>query len=201
MKRFNILTLVTLLSFGSAWVGLPTDAASATESKNLDETTEIVVEPHQVIVQVNGIVCSFCAYGAEKGLSKLNGLDESQFGNGVLIDIGNHRLTIFFEPETHIPFTNIYKTIKKAGYDPITFHVRVSGKIEEREDALVLTNMSNGQEFALTGSALKDILVGESADLQAHVDAKKFTGLTATVPVEIIVDTLHPGEGKTDENE
>ena len=180
MKRFNILTLVTLLSFGSAWVGLPTDAASATESKNLDETTEIVVEPHQVIVQVNGIVCSFCAYGAEKGLSKLNGLDESQFGNGVLIDIGNHRLTIFFEPETHIPFTNIYKTIKKAGYDPITFHVRVSGKIKEREDALVLTNSSNGQEFALTGLDLKDISVGESADLQAHVDAKNITVLAAT---------------------
>ena len=200
MKRFNILTLVTLLSLGSAWVGLPIDEASALPSADLDGTTKIVVEPHQAIVQVNGIVCSFCAYGAEKGLSKLNGLDKSQFGNGVLIDIGNHRITISFEPETTIPFTDMYKTIKKAGYDPISFHVRLSGKVEERKDALVLTNTSNGQEFALTGLNLKDNLVGESADLQAHVDAKKIAGLATTVPVEIIVDELHRGEGKTDES-
>ena len=31
-----------------------------------DTTGEILVAPHQAIVQVNGIVCSFCAYGAKK---------------------------------------------------------------------------------------------------------------------------------------
>lgn len=195
MKRINILSLVTLISIGS----VPIDAESTNESKELDKKSDIIVEPHQAIVQVNGIVCSFCAYGAEKGLSKLNGLNKSEYGNGVLIDIGNHRLTISFEPETPIPFAEIYKTIKKAGYDPITFYVHVSGTIEERENTLVLTNLSNGQEFSLTGSVLKDILVGESVDLQAHLDAKEITGLGASVPVKVIVDVLSRGEGKADE--
>ena len=54
----------------------------------------VVVEENQAVVQVNGVVCSFCAYGAEKALSKLDCLDKAEFGNGVLIDIETHRITL-----------------------------------------------------------------------------------------------------------
>ena len=39
-----------------------------------DPGEQIPVEPNQAIVQVNGIVCSFCAYGIEKQLQKLDGV-------------------------------------------------------------------------------------------------------------------------------
>ncbi len=77
-----------------------------------DNTAEIVVEPNQAIVQVNGIVCSFCAYGTEKNLSKLPFLDDSQFGDdGVLIDIQSHRITLALRPDQEIDLTQVYDAI------------------------------------------------------------------------------------------
>jgi len=54
----------------------------------------VLLEENQTVVQVNGIVCSFCAYGVQKSLSKLDCLDEAEFGDGVLIDIETHRVTL-----------------------------------------------------------------------------------------------------------
>ena len=47
----------------------------------------VSVGRHQAVVQVKGIVCSFCAYGTEKNLAKLPFLDPAKYGNGVLMDI------------------------------------------------------------------------------------------------------------------
>ena len=62
----------------------------------IDSGQEIItVGPQQVVVTVKGIVCSFCAVGAEKNLSKLTSLDQSKFGdNGVLIDIHSGKITL-----------------------------------------------------------------------------------------------------------
>ena len=84
----------------------------------------VVLAENQAVVQVNGVVCSFCAYGAEKALSQLDCLDQAEFGNGVLIDIDTHRITLAMRPGEEIPFREIYQRIKKAGYDPITLYGR-----------------------------------------------------------------------------
>ncbi len=61
-------------------------------------------DPHQLIVQVNGIVCSFCAFGTEKKLSKLDFLDKSRFGDGVLADITSHQVTLALNPEASVKY-------------------------------------------------------------------------------------------------
>ncbi len=53
----------------------------------LADAGPVLIEENKTVVQVSGIVCSFCAYGAEKPLSKLDCLDKEEFGDGVLIDI------------------------------------------------------------------------------------------------------------------
>ena len=58
------------------------------------DTHPVVLEENQAVVQVKGMVCSFCAYGAEKALSTLNCRNQSIFGNGVLVDIDTHRITL-----------------------------------------------------------------------------------------------------------
>ena len=85
---------------------------------------DMVVEPHQTVVQVNGVVCSFCAYGAQKSLAKLDCLDVSQFGNGVLVDINKHRITLAMAPGKEVPLRDIHSRIKKSGYDPVVFYLR-----------------------------------------------------------------------------
>ena len=83
----------------------------------------------RLIIQVNGIVCSFCAHGLEKGLSKLSDLDESEYGNGVLVDIESQFVTLAFQPDSEFPFAEVHKRIKKAGYDPVRFDFRISGAL------------------------------------------------------------------------
>ena len=87
---------------------------------SLASSPSVVLEKHRVVIQVNGVVCSFCAYGAEKALAELDCLDKAEFGDGVLIDIDTHRITLAMRPGEAIPFRDIYQRIKKAGYDPIT---------------------------------------------------------------------------------
>jgi len=50
----------------------------------------VQVKSDEIVVQVNGIVCSFCANGMEKNLSKLKFIDSSRFGDGILVDINNY---------------------------------------------------------------------------------------------------------------
>ncbi len=102
------------------------------------DDSPVVLEENQAVVQVNGVVCSFCAYGAEKALSKLDCLDSAEFGNGVLIDIETHRITLAMRPGEKIPIRDIYQRIKKAGYDPITLYVRSQGTLERSGEKLLL---------------------------------------------------------------
>jgi copper chaperone CopZ len=94
------------------------------------EDVDVFVEPHHTVIQVNGVVCSFCAYGAEKSLSKLDGLDRSEFGNGVLVDIHTQRITLAMTPGTEIPIEDIHRRIRKAGYDPVAVYLRIAGTLE-----------------------------------------------------------------------
>ncbi len=117
----------------------------------LADDDPVVVEENQTVVQVNGVVCSFCAYGAEKALSKLDCLDKAEFGNGVLIDIDTHRITLAMRPGEKIPLREIYQRIKKAGYDPITLYVRSEGTLDRSGENLLLRDAKSGQVFSIVG--------------------------------------------------
>ncbi len=91
--------------------------SSLASAKSPDGTAPVEVQANQAVIQVNGIVCSFCAYGTEKNLSKLTFLDKSQFGNnGVLIDIETHRVTLALQPDQQLNLPEVYRAIKKGGY-------------------------------------------------------------------------------------
>ena len=117
----------------------------------------LLVEPHEAVVQVNGIVCSFCAYGAEKSLSQLDCVDKSRFGNGVLVDINAHQITLALASGRDLPVAEVYQRIKKAGYDPVTVHLRLSGAIERDTGAVLLRSSEGGQLFSLLGPGLEDL--------------------------------------------
>lgn len=146
------------------------------------------VEPHRVVIQVNGIVCSFCAYGAEKSLAELDELDTSAFGNGVLIDIHTHRITLAMEPAAAIPFQEIYERIKKAGYDPIEVRFHLSGTLEGSGDTLRLRDMASDQAFAVLGSNAGALRTGDHVEVQARVDAMTIPELSEGELIGIWID-------------
>lgn len=152
-----------------------------------EEGVDVFVEPHHTVVQVNGVVCSFCAYGAEKSLSKLDGLDRSEFGNGVLVDIHTQRITLAMTPETKIPIEDIHHRIRKAGYDPVAVYLRISGTLESVGGKLLLKDAQSGQLFSIVG-ADRSRAVGESVDVQARVVDDALASVTDGAPIPVVVE-------------
>ncbi len=150
----------------------------------------VVVEENQAVVQVNGVVCSFCAYGAEKALSKLDCLDKAEFGDGVLIDIETHRITLAMRPGEGIPVRDIYERIKKAGYDPITLYVRAEGTLERSGERLLLRDAKSGQVFSIVGGETAGLADHANVSVRARLAASRIPELGESDAVEVTIDRL-----------
>jgi len=152
--------------------------------------TTISVKSNQCVVQVKGIVCSFCAYGAEKNLAKLKFLDTKQFGDGVLVDISTHRITLALNPKKTLDLEAIHEAIKIGGYDPLTIHFNLTGIVTMKDKKYILKSRDNGQLFELTGKDLYKISKKRIVTIQAHMDAKKIPKLKKNRPIKVIVDKI-----------
>ena len=70
-------------------------------------------------VNVNGIVCEFCAYGVGKKIRKLPFIDPSQYDEGVKVDIENQRVFVAVREDALLDKPALFKAIESGGYDPI----------------------------------------------------------------------------------
>jgi len=149
-----------------------------------DSERNIVLEANQVKIQVNGIVCSFCSFGVEKNLSKLDFLNASKLKHGVLVDVENQRITLAIKKGKKIDLMEVYDSIKKGGYEPVTFYLRVAGDIE-MENVLrdqanqVLYNLKSG-ELPKTGSVEVDL----------HFNANIIPSLSTEKSIEASLDRV-----------
>jgi len=71
------------------------------------------------LINVNGIVCEFCAFGVAKKLRKLDFIDPSQFEEGVKVDIENQQVFISIQEGQPLDQEAIFEAIESGGYDPI----------------------------------------------------------------------------------
>lgn len=155
-----------------------------------EEGDDVVVEPGQAVVQVNGLVCSFCAHGVEKTLKQLDVVDRDRFGgDGVFVDIDNHRVTLALLPEKPIPFAELRERIKKAGYDPVRIHLRLEGTLERNGEGWRLAGRSPRQSFVLAGET-NGWSAGATVSLRTHLDAAALEGLEDGAPVPVFVDAV-----------
>jgi len=151
---------------------------------------DISVEPKQAVVQVKGIVCSFCSYGTEKNLSKLNFLDSSKLGgNGVITDIKTGRTTLAIKEGETIDFEGIHKAVKKGGYEPVSVHFRLSGELTKSDKGLVITT-DDGRTFLITGESPSSFKVGENIDIQVHVHGDDIPNLNQDPLIPVMIDKL-----------
>ena len=72
----------------------------------------LIAQQEQVNVRVDGLSCPFCAYGLEKQLIKLDGVENLQ------IDIEKGLVTFHVQEGKSIPEEEINEAIKKAGFTP-----------------------------------------------------------------------------------
>ncbi|SQH75695.1 conserved exported protein of unknown function [Shewanella benthica] len=109
---------------------------------------------NHLTIQVKGIVCSFCAFGVEKNLSKLPFLDKTQFGqNGVLIDINTQEITLALLADKSVAYADIATAITKGGYDPVSYHGVIEGIIHSSDGKWYLVDQGKEQVYHLSQTA------------------------------------------------
>ncbi len=75
------------------------------------------------VVNVHGIVCSFCAQGVIKKVSQLPFVDRSKYTNGVKVEIEDQKVTIAVRDDLALDATSLFDAIKSGGYDPVDIWV------------------------------------------------------------------------------
>ncbi len=125
MRSIRLLGLCALLALATPALADHADHAGA----QAPDTSEDVAAPgpYQALVTIHGLVCSFCAMGARKGLAGIEGLDRSQFVDGVFVDIENQRITLAFVPGAAVRVIEIREAIRKAGYEAVELRIVLDG--------------------------------------------------------------------------
>ncbi len=84
------------------------------------------------IVHVHGLVCSFCAQGVTKKVSKLPFIDQSKYTKGVKVEIENQKLTIAVIADQDLDIAALFDAITSGGYEPVDiWTVTATGELDE----------------------------------------------------------------------
>lgn len=149
MLRSQSISLCLILS-----VLLLATASFAEEGHDQVEVTErppvTEVPATEAIVEINGLVCSFCAFGVEKAVKKLPFLDGERFSSGVEVDINTHQMRLALKTGEPIDYKRLALSLRAGGYEPLDIYLRVRGKVVQSEAGLVLSGP--GVEYALQPS-------------------------------------------------
>ncbi len=92
------------------------------------------IHKDEVILEVSGLVCSFCAVGLQGGLSSLKGVDKKKYIDGVFVDVEYQYAVIAEVVDKDIDIEKAIEMIAKSGYEVKTiFTNRTGEKIETRK--------------------------------------------------------------------
>ena len=80
-----------------------------------------------LVFQVNGLVCSFCAHGLQKGLSKLKFVDKKRYTKGVHTDINHQYVAVGLKKGKTTNVDKAVEVITDAGYEVLKSYTNPSG--------------------------------------------------------------------------
>ena len=149
----------------------------------------VQVKFNELVIQVDGIVCSFCANGMENNLSKLKFIDSSRFGDGILININTHRTTLALSKDKQPDLSGIYQAITKGGYDLKKVYFHLQGVLKHTGGRYTLKDQYTGKHYILL-AVPKNTRVGKWVTINAHIDAKSLAALKPKQTISISVDKL-----------
>ena len=88
----------------------------------------------EVVLEVSGLVCSFCAIGLQGGLSSLQHIDKKKYNDGIFVDVKYQYAVIAEAADKDIDIEKAIAMIVKSGYEVKTvFTNRTGEKIETRK--------------------------------------------------------------------
>ena len=81
-----------------------------------------LAEKSDVTVRVDGLSCPFCAYGLEKKIMKIEGVESMK------IDLKGGKVEIRFIDEDYVRTEEIEEAVRDAGFTPKSIEVRETGQ-------------------------------------------------------------------------
>ena len=97
-----------------------------------DKTITILKD--EVVLEVRGLVCSFCAMGLQGGLSSLKYVDKKKYNDGVFVDVEYQYAIIAEKSDQDIDIDEAITMITKSGYEVLSVYTNRTGeKIEVRK--------------------------------------------------------------------
>jgi len=121
MKLFYKLIYVITLT-----AGITLNAQIENSIKIKDAT--VVVNQNDLVFSVSGLVCSFCSFGLQKGLSKLDWIDKTKHENGVFADIKNQYVKVAMISGKEKKVQDAIDIIKSSGYEVFDYYLNSDGK-------------------------------------------------------------------------
>ncbi len=109
-------------------------------------------------LEVNGMACPFCAFGIEKKLRAIDGVQDLT----VFLDEG--RIDLVFSPENGASASDIKAAVKDAGFKVSGLQLEVRGTLARDTDTPVLDAGRNVRFLLLDGKNDGTPLVGEALE-------------------------------------
>ena len=128
-----------------------------------------------ISIRVDGLSCPFCAYGLEKKLKKIEGVDE------VKINVDKGLADLHHKTGESIAVERLNDAVADAGFTPREITAIVVGTVEEHEGTFVLKNLGSDFIFILRGN---DQLLKLRSELPESKKQVRVKGLLAYVAQE-----------------
>lgn len=101
-------------------------------------------------VAVNGMACPFCAFGVEKRLKKVQGVER------VVVSTKDGIATLTAKAQQSIDVEQIPRAVRSAGFTPGPIMVEAVGRVEtDGRDRVVLRLRGTDQAFLLAGTGVR----------------------------------------------
>ena len=95
----------------------------------------------EALVQVDGLACPFCAYGLEKKLKKVEGVEKLE------INVNRGAIKITVKEGKTLSIEEVEKAVKDGGFTPREISLTVTGRLTERDGRTMLTISGSEETF------------------------------------------------------
>ena len=143
--------------------------------------------------KVDGMVCSFCAYGIENKLSNLPFVETTAFGgDGVKVDLKNGIISVTLKDAKKLNFGAIVESVIKGGYVAREIHLTINGIVQKDGAHTIIQESEFPYHFILNNSEGKSFgtnRIGQAIKVSAFFNVpSKFNDkkkISVTVKEEI----------------
>ncbi len=102
-----------------------------------------VAEVTRAVVTVKGMSCPFCAFGVEKKLKLVDGVDE------VTVEMKDGTATLVAEEGQSLDIGQIRKAVRASGFTPGPLRITAIGSVVKEQEGLLLDVRNSPQAFHL----------------------------------------------------